>query len=144
MVQRQGCVGYAQLSARAVEGGPAVPAARYKCCLRSPPLLPRILVCVNEMLLLFTVVAEAENISSAPGCAFALVQKAYKKSLLKIHPDKADPNNFEAHTRSCPAILNSHASDRLPHTHIHRHPHRATEMFKVVNAAFTTLKDSQK
>lgn len=45
----------------------------------------------------------------------APVTKAYKKSMLKIHPDKVGVDDFEAHVR-------------------------ATEMFKMVNSAFQTFK----
>jgi hypothetical protein len=47
--------------------------------------------------------------------SLAPVQLAYKKALLKIHPDKADPKDPQAHLR-------------------------ATEMFKTVNAAFESFK----
>ena len=47
--------------------------------------------------------------------SFAPVQIAYKKALLKIHPDKVDAKDIQAHMR-------------------------ATEMFKTVNAAFETFK----
>lgn len=50
-------------------------------------------------------------------CELAPVQRAYKKAVLKIHPDKTDASDYEAHLK-------------------------ATEMFKTVNSAFETFRSA--